>query len=205
MKTARFNAITKILLLLGLTLSGGGAFSQMQIRSGLTLSGGESKYYDYMPLINSDYVLLPDGDERFDAAIGYKFRLLPAGKPFFVDLDLQAGYVRMKYVRHDSYLSSSVPDPRTGTAPAWGDVTENRFRMSFNPTFNGRIYDRWYAGIGVEPSYCIMFKPGEASERFSAFDMPLTARAGYDFKYMDLSFNYKYGFRDVMDAACFSG
>jgi hypothetical protein len=35
--------------------------------------------------------------------------------------------------------------------------------------------------------------------------MPLTARAGYDFKYMDLSFNYKYGFRDVMDAACFSG
>jgi hypothetical protein len=33
-----------------------------------------------------------DRKRKIDAAAGYKFRLQPALKPFFVDLDVQAGY-----------------------------------------------------------------------------------------------------------------
>jgi hypothetical protein len=80
---------------------------------------------------------------------------------------------------------------------------DNYLRLSLNPTFNCKVYDGWYAGLGVEPTACMVYKA--SSDTFSAFDIPLTARIGYDFKYMDLSFNYKYGFCDVMDADYFTG
>ncbi|MDR1406482.1 MAG: hypothetical protein LBJ23_00365 [Tannerella sp.] len=203
LKTARLNGITKIFLLLCLTLSVHGAFSQIRIQSGLILSGGASQYYDYRKnaaFTTDKWVYLLDGNKKFDAAIGYKFRLLPAEKPFFVDLDVQAGYGQLKY---GSWSGDLYAQP--GMEPAiWENITANCFRLSFNPTFNYKVYGGLYAGLGVEPSASLTFKSGDASNSFSTFDVPLTARAGYDFKYADVSFNYKYGFLDVMDTDYFS-
>ncbi|MDR1330854.1 MAG: hypothetical protein LBK07_01990, partial [Tannerella sp.] len=122
-----------------------GARAQIELKSGLIVSGGESMYYDVIPRVSPEGdVPVLYGDRKFDVAAGYKFRLQPAGKRFFADLDIQAGYGQVRYENH--YTSFEDMNPLLDRGK------DNYLRLSLNPTFNCKVYDGWYAGLGVEPT-----------------------------------------------------
>ncbi|MDR2120014.1 MAG: hypothetical protein LBP64_03970 [Tannerella sp.] len=162
----------------------------------MIVSGGENKFYD----ISLQESLKFSYERKFDAAIGYKLRLEPVGKPFFADLDVQLGYGQWKYFHIGE--NSGETQPNDYLSLPWKNITDSYFRIAVNPTLNRKVYDGWYAGLGVEPTLYLVSK-SESKGSFSAFDVPLTARIGYDFKYIDLSFNYKYGLCDVTDTQYF--
>ncbi|MDR2763977.1 MAG: hypothetical protein LBB90_02995 [Tannerella sp.] len=93
-------------------------------------------------------------------------------------------------------------------------ITHVYFQFSFHPTFNYNFYDGWYVGLGAEPMFYTASgtrirgynreeKGIDRHKKFSGFDVPLTAQVGYDFKYMDVAFGYKYGLRDVLTPVYF--
>jgi hypothetical protein len=186
-----------------------GAYAQIEVKSGLIVSGGITGFHKPVPApLPENHWMSFQGDKKFDAAVGYKFRLLPYVKPFtlnplFADLDIQAGYQQVKYGIGGEMSSEYHYNPDNLPASNRSSFKDNYYRLSLNPMLNCMIYAYWYVGFGVEPTLYLVSK-SESKGSFSAFDIPLTARVGYDFKYVDLSFNYKYGLCDVTDTQYFT-
>jgi hypothetical protein len=172
------------------------AYSQLQYKSGLILDWGKYSIHDFGFTTAADVALFYSDAQKYNATVGYKLRLQPAAKRFFVDVDAKLGYKKVKFAYYADYWFSSASMPSFIS-------TYNYIQLSVNPTFNYTIYDGWYAGVGIEPT---VYSVSEADQRndFFKFDMPLTARFGYDFKYMDLSFSYNYGLSKALDPKYFS-
>jgi hypothetical protein len=184
----------------------GGMYAQMEHRSGLLLGGGRiSSTHDEQ--VKFDVIRdKADVNPLFDAEAGYRLRLQPKDRKFFVDLDLLAGLRMIKTAYYQNWFDPETPLIRGHRT---SQITHGYIRFSFNPTFNYNFFDGWYAGVGVEPTFYTA-SPGSISgsggkeegidrhRKFSGFDVPLTARLGYDFKYMDVAFGYKYGLRNVL-------
>ncbi|MDR2140010.1 MAG: hypothetical protein LBP50_10755 [Tannerella sp.] len=189
-----------------------GLYAQINVKSGLLVSGGgvSSTYDAAVKFSGNDRAEL---NPLLDAGIGYRFRLQPERQKFFVDLDLQAGLRRIQTTYYQNWFNPETPETRG----SWSSqITHSYIRFSISPTFNYRFYDGWYAGLGVEPEFYTAsgspIKGGHTPEegidryrKFSGFDVPLTARLGYDFKYMDVAFGYKYGLLDVLTPVYFYG
>jgi hypothetical protein len=79
------------------------------------------------------------------------------------------------------------------------------FQFSLNPSWNYRFFDKCYAGAGVSPTiYLINSSRGvfNGSANFNPisgckFDMPVTAKVGYDFKFLDVSLGYSHGLFNI--------
>ncbi|MDR1406483.1 MAG: hypothetical protein LBJ23_00370 [Tannerella sp.] len=118
-------------------------------------------------------------------------------------MNIQVGYGQFEYRSFNVSLGENgqiIYAPPDDLSLA--NFRNDYFRIAFNPTFNYKVYDGWYAGIGIEPTYYMVLQSGETA--FSKFDIPLTARVGYDFKYMDVSFNYTHGLCDIMNPDYYS-
>jgi hypothetical protein len=202
-----------MIILLAVIIHVAGLYAQIDLRSGLLLGGGRiaSTYDAYAKYT---YKAKAEINSKLDAGIGYRLRLRPENKKFFVDLDLTAGARVIESTYWPDYLSDYSFDTEiTANGSMSSQITHVYFQLSFNPTFNYNFYDGWYVGLGAEPVFYTAFginirsyreEEGiERDKKFSGFDVPLTAKVGYDFKYMDVAFSYKYGLRDVLTPVYF--
>jgi len=190
----------KVFLLLIVLASAAGASAQVEFKSGLILNTAHTSIYD-------GSVISPNWAEQFSVkhnyGLGYKFRLTPTGKRFFTDIDVLAGYKQLSYFYiPDFWLNYS--DGSVMRPSATFQTKTNYFQFSVNPTFNYKVYDGWYVGAGVEPSIYLVQDPENSKKNFTKFDMPITGRIGYDFKYLDVAVSYKYGLFNVFDPERFT-
>jgi hypothetical protein len=189
-----------------------GLYAQTNIKSGLLLGGGRisSTYDDRAKITFKDKV---EVNPKFDVGIGYRFRLQPENKKFFVDLDLLAGLRKIESSFYRNYYGEAEDVVAGIRGDISSQINHSYIQFSFNPTFNYNFFDGWYAGLGIEPMFYtasprkITNKQDDGFDyhkKFSGFDVPLTAKLGYDFKFMDVAIGYKYGLLDVLTPVYFN-
>jgi len=153
-------------------------------KRGLTVSYGRGAVSNYvwdrtMILSSVDYVM--------NVELGYKLRL-EYEKPFFIDFDLDAGLHKIKSFYWFDTGSDDLPVlSMSGTTLLWSN--------SLDATWTYRLYKGLSAGVGLVPTF---YFSGYGTY---SFDFPLTAKIGYDWKFIGLSLSYRYGFTNSIKAA----
>ncbi|MDR0575084.1 MAG: hypothetical protein LBG96_13870 [Tannerella sp.] len=176
-------------------------YTSARFKSGLILSGGKGNISNSTLSSN---ILRHEEDElsrythtvgnKASVAIGYKFRFQAESKRFFYDIDLYSGIkpLRIKYSDYDYYQSTGAIE--SGNAPAVYGITSTKdtyYYFSINPSWNYHIVKGLHAGVGIEPT---LYYFSELK-----FDTPITARIGYDFRFIDIALKYKAGLLNAMN------
>jgi hypothetical protein len=164
-----------------------------QNRNGLTISGGNGTFRDWD--VTTGYLNTGDKENKLNFELGYKFRFQPNNSASFYDLTLNAGLYTYSYSSTGTYLP-------LGEAPDFYSFSGNykNYYFSLNGGYNYTLYGGLFAGAGIEPT--IHYRDG-APEKYK-FDIPVTAKMGYNFKFVELAFIYKLGFTDVINPGYFS-
>lgn len=165
--------------------------AQSKITHGFNVNGGigsirgieflpEGKISDILELNGKGFI-----DYKYNLALGYKLRLDNKEKPLFYDLDISLGMKKYEFdyrvlIEEDGFASYF------GTS---GDVS--LFYLSLSPMANYKIYKGLYSGAGMEPT--VLHAQGS-----TMFDIPISARIGYNFKFLDVSFGYKHGLLSIV-------
>jgi hypothetical protein len=163
-----------------------------QNKNGLILSGGNETFRDVK--LNPEYLDNSEMVGKFNAAIGYRFRIQPKNKLFFYDIDANVGMMNFHYGQ--KYCLNPYPEP---DAPRQIDDTYLSYYVSLGSSFNYKIYKGFHAGIGLEPTAYYLDGPAEYK-----FDIPLKATIGYDLKFVEIGLSYKLGFANVVPTRTFS-
>ena len=182
-----------------------------QIKSGIIVGGGKGSlsnvvFPDEYTTLSGIYIedLQWSYKYLFDAAIGYKFRLEPQNKPFFYDLDLNIGLKRFNtgligtFETEIPMEDSNEEEIEYYRGNSYGHFQQIYYSFSVNPTWNYRLLKGLYAGVGIEPTLYFIDSADLSGEEWK-FDLPLTAKIGYDLKFIDFSIHYKHGLFDTMD------
>jgi hypothetical protein len=190
--------IRKIVLIFAVFLLIQGVFAQ-QFKHGLILGGGGGNlngvvfsFEKYPEYINEKSGTdIEYSDYKFNASFGYKFRIDNDKRPFFVDMDLNVGMKKYKYA-----YQHLMKDEESGYSMYSGfSGNINVLFTSLNVVFNYKIYKGLYAGAGVAPS---LYFDSNNSVKYAP-DLSLTAKAGYDLKFMGISFDYRYGLLNTLN------
>ena len=185
-------------------------YGYSQVKSGIVFGGGKGSIsnvvFPYESFIDMNGNVIENLQwfykYKFDVTIGYKFRIEPQHKPFFYDIDINLGLKRF----NTGYTSPLVPyipegvtndDEMEYLIGADGHFGHTYYSFSMNPSWNYRLFRGLYAGAGIEPT--LYHKDGATSGEKWKCDLPLTAKVGYDLKFIDFSINYKYGLFDTME------
>jgi len=183
-------------------------YGYSQVKSGIIFSGGKGSLSNVVfpdrYVINDDILcenMQWNYEYKFDVRIGYKIRLEPQSKPFFYDIDLNVGLKRFNtnftgtynvYIPKDN---SNEEENVVGFSS--GNFGHTYYSLSVNPSWNYRLIRGLYAGAGIEPTWYKGDIPGSKKWKF---DLPLTAKVGYDLKFIDFSISYKYGLFDAIQS-----
>jgi hypothetical protein len=184
----KISTMKRLILIIGLfSIVHDFSASAQKFEHGLILGGGGGSLSNVK--FAGDVTSVPVSEYKFNIALGYKFRLNCKTKPFFYDFDLSVG---MK--KHNYSIWKNAGNP--GDIFIVGKSSKSPFLYtSLNTTFNYKIYKGLYAGAGVEPAIYTHDDPKEF-----LFDIPLTAKIGYDLKFAGLSFGYKCGLLNPLKA-----
>ena len=120
---------------------------------------------------------LPFGAD-FTLGAGYRWRLNRPDTGWFFDLSLSARYGRYSYGFR--YLSSDVHTTYVG-----GEGIRNLWSASFAGSVGRYLFRGLNLSVGVEPTFYFYDK--------SFFDLPVFARLAYDFRFMEVAVQYKWG------------
>jgi hypothetical protein len=164
-----------------------------QNQNGLILSGGNETFRDIK--LNPGYLDDSKIDGRFNAAIGYRFRIQPKNRLFFYDLDFNIGMASYHYGQEYYLNPYSNPDE-----PRKIDGSFINYYASLGGSFNYKIFSGFHAGIGIEPTLYYL----ENTAKNYMFDIPLAAKVGYNLKFAEIELGYKFGFTDVVTTDYFS-
>jgi hypothetical protein len=156
--------------------------AQTIAKHGLIIGGGIGD-------IKSELKSLPDikySDVSYKSgfAIGYRLRLDPGIRPFFIDVDANIG----AKLWNSSYAKSLMEPAHYAAASLY-------YYASAGGTFNYSIYRGLSVGVGVEPTY-YFYQEGETSK--NKFDAPLIGKVAYDFGKFEIGVSYKHGLTDVI-------
>jgi hypothetical protein len=160
--------------------------AQVQLKHGLLIGGGKgsisTKIDPSYTNINGHTVGYTDYKYKANVSLGYRFRLNQTASPkTFLDIDVYAGTKSITDFVWFQMPVDGIP------IDAYGSSGTRLFtNFSIAATYNYRIYKGLSAGIGIEP---IFYIGGDKK----SFDVPVVCKAGYDFKYFELSINCKYG------------
>ena len=156
--------------------------AQMLRSSGLVLYGGKNTV-NYQ--VASPEKGLPPFDlansrlgADFTLGAGYRWRLNRPDTGWFFDLSLSARYGRYGYGFR--YLSSDVHTTYVG-----GEGIRNLWSASFAGSVGRYLFRGLNLSVGVEPTFYFYDK--------SFFDLPIFARLAYDFRFMEVAVQYKWG------------
>lgn len=117
--------------------------------------------------------------------LGYRFRFAPTQKKFFYDLDILGGY--SKTSSEVNYLPNGL-ESYGGSSLGQRDVS-----IAIGGTFNWKLIKGLHVGVGLQPTLYVW----EASDKI--FDIPVVAKVGYDFSFLELAFSYKQGLTKKYD------
>lgn len=173
------------------------SFSQ---KHGLIVGGGIGNVtYQLQPSSKAQELLNMGGtgstDYQFNGFLGYRYRVEPDRKPFFYDLDVYVGLKRFDYdYWYESYNNETNTGVYSGT-----NGEETYYYLALSPSFNYHIISGLNAGIGVEPTF---YYRDENDPNFK-FDIPLTAKIGYDFGLLEIAIAYKLGLCNTLKSDVF--
>jgi hypothetical protein len=159
-----------------------------QTKSGMILSGGNGNFRD---IKQNDYRNEGDFQNKYTLGVGYRFRIQPKNPSFFYDLDLNLG------LKHYNYAGVFYHEMYDNMVHSSGKL--NFLHVSLNGSYNYKMLKGLYAGIGIEPTVYYI----DVTSKY-LFDIPLTAKLGYDLKYFGLEVGYKLGFTDVIYPSYFA-
>ena len=170
-------------------------FSQEKLITGLIIEGGKGntsqvengkilqEVTDLGSRRNIDYIL--------NAALGYKLRFKSNEKSFY-DIDFLAG---IKKINSDIENTGKTDSIFLGYSGRYIFLD-----FSVSAAYQYKVWKNLYAGIGLSPTYYFF----ESSERKWRFDLPVTVKVGYDFKYVDLALIYKRGMLHALKSEVFA-
>ena len=173
--------------------------SAQEVKSGFFVAGSYGIIWDEAPKSSIMNLSWEDNSSAWGISAGYRWRLMPKEKPFFFDIDAFLTYKRAKYkfgFLPENY-DPSDPNKKYDITPA---IKDNYFSLSLSPSFNYKIYKGLYAGVGIEPTLYYIKK----ADSHWKFDLPVTARVGYDFDFIDIAIGYKYGLFNSINSDYFS-
>jgi hypothetical protein len=182
-------------------------YGYSQIKSGITLGVGrggisnvvfpDDPWWDGYPIYDLAWEYRYN---KMDLAIGFKHRIESKNKPFFYDIDFNVGLKR-----YSTFCSGGNYDYDEMKGEHFMAYFEHNFySLSFNPTWNYRLIRGLHAGAGIEPILYFQNNTSywELVEHWK-FDLPLTAKIGYDFRSIDFSISYKHGLFNTMERKYF--
>lgn len=162
-----------------------------QLKTGILLGGGTWGGIDAKasPTTIENF---KEYDVNFTSSfmLGYRFRLHHYDMPAFLDLDAMVGLKNWKsqYGSRYSYGDNSGNDNQV----IYGSgANSNYVYTAIGATANYYVYNKLSVGAGIEPTIWVA-KMGEDNSK--TFDMPLVAKIGYDFKFLELGLTYKHSF-----------
>jgi hypothetical protein len=184
MKFMRQTIIILIFTLLTTT-----AFAQVKLRHGLILGGGAGNI-NYAKLANSE-LWAEKGtvnlftDYKYNAMLGYKFRIKPLNRKTFFDIDIAAS---IRNIEYEIILKQDTPYLIPQKANSYSSAS---LAFSYNYQTHGL-----YVGAGVEPAYYY-----DAARKLlnNEFDVPVFVKIGYELKFIDISVSYKKGVTGMLD------
>jgi hypothetical protein len=188
-----FKNMRQTIIILIFTLFTTTAFAQVKLRHGLILGGGGGNI-NYAKLTNSELwaekgtVNLFTG-YKYNAMLGYKFRIKPLNRKTFFDIDITAGIKRIEYwtsLRPIEEQSNFYFIPNN-----YYTCSSASLAFSYNYQTHGL-----YVGAGVEPTYYY-----DAARKLlnNEFDVPVFVKIGYELKFIDISVSYKKGITSMLD------
>ncbi|MDR1524561.1 MAG: hypothetical protein LBS79_04780 [Tannerella sp.] len=180
----------KILTLL-LTLITTGGIAQVEIRHGLLLGGGRGfvsgaatninpEFWDGMATVSEIFTKY-----RYNALLGYRLRIIPPNGKAFYDIDASVSFKNIEY----SIWPERIILPEEPSVLFFPMGGKRNFFMSLSLIYNRLIYKGLYVGAGIAPVYCDDRDPSVPNH----FDVPLVVKAGYDLRFIDLSFSHGFG------------
>lgn len=161
-----------------------------QSQSGLLLGAGIGFESLSPNTSNSEYKKGTQFDcsYNYNVQLGYRFRFQnPTHERLFFDID---PLMKLQVMKDRTFYPGSSSDYTSVTAEA----TDINFQIALSPSINYRLFNRFYAGIGVEPTWNIVTDGKH-------FDIPAFARVGYSFGKVELALTYRQGFLNVIDDA----
>jgi hypothetical protein len=186
-----------ILLLASLTA---GSAAQFERRHGLLNNWGKGSMTGLQHNIGDDF---SDGilkatsvasTYNYNVALGYRFRLKMSNPKLFYDADLTLGLKKYSYIVH--MLPTDKYETGTPVHRFPGGFYYS-YHVSLALSCNYLLYKGLYAGAGIEPSFRYRTEIS-VSPPVNRTDVPVFAKIGYDFRFIDISFAYKMGLTDMM-------
>ena len=177
-----------------------------QLKSGMIIQGGTGHVSNISEAPGGwlDESVKQGGSKKikyfFNASLGYKFRIEPANKIYFYDIDWAIGLKRINY-EYSNPIKWEIDENGImhGTGGLAAEGQNAFYYMSINPSYNYRFYHKFSGGFGFEPM--IYFRDG-FNDKWK-FDCPLTFKVGYDLKHIGFSLHYKVGFANIMKSPRF--
>ena len=174
-----------------------------QFKSGFILGYGKGSisnvdfFNPYADMKNTINIQQQYCKYKYDATLGYKFRIASQNKPFFCDIDLYVGFRRFDagFTANGEVFPSQADSYEIVNAKWF--YKYNYFFSSLNPSWNYKLVKGLYAGTGIEPTIYHTESGATLYESWK-FDLPLTAKVGYYLKFIDFSISYRHGFFDTM-------
>jgi len=177
---AKMKNIVLVLFMLLFTTSG-----YSQIRSGVIAGISDSWLDKGLVLLGygSQYGL-KDGEWKHKPSftVGYGFQF-DVKKSFVIDAALL-------------YHSRGVHVAYNSTFTDFTDESKQLNVLSLNGVVNYKIWKGLSVGIGMEPTWYLNTKIADNIVS-NALDFPLVVKTGYNFKIMEVSLSYKYGFESI--------
>ena len=157
-----------------------------QTKSGLLAGVGMGFEKLSMDEMNADYEKGVRFDDiyNYNLHLGYRFRFEPSRKLFF-DID---PLMKLQALKSWDYYPPIKTNPYASATVIARNVN---FQLAVSSTFNLRLTEQFYIGVGVEPTLNIVTdgKP---------FDIPVLGRVGFDLGKVDVAVTYRQGFMNVV-------
>ncbi len=175
----------KILMsMLGSLLVATGVLAQEKKVNGGIIGGVSMDWYEQKENISALNALR--GNVACSFHIGYQTQFYFRHR-FSVDAALLYGQRRGKFFSHYGHTPGSDPDEKFA-----------KNYLALGGVVNYRLFNRWKAGVGVEPTYYFKETVLYANTMKATFDIPLVVKLAYSFPGFDVSLAYKNGFCNVM-------
>lgn len=167
------------------------SMSAQELRTGILLGGGAwggvNAKANSSTIENYNYI---NNNFKSSFMLGYRFRLHHYDVPAFLDLDAVVGLKNWEssYINSDNdYGNNPGNESQVGNFEA----KYNYVYAGISATANYYFYKKLNLGVGIEPSIWLNKYTGSNSK---TFDMPLVAKIGYDFKFIEVGLTYKHSF-----------
>ena len=164
--------------------------AQQKLTHGILLGAGGGSFSNVETFI-SDNNVRRSLTYKYNLLLGYKLKICDDAKPYFFDMNMSFGIKP-----YDDYYYRKYDEEETSGGISAMFHTNNLMllNLSFNSSFNYKIYKGLYTGIGLTPT--IYMNRGTAKKY--AFDIPLSAKIGYDLKFIGISIGYNYGMLNTL-------